>query len=189
MIMITKNFYGMTREELADWFRNTEEGKRTVKILNGINERRNTTILSEEELANSFVTSMEDELMVKAFLEKRTGYKVEFGGGTRHFEFHLWEHGDSDDVKREIDFLNRLADLTWIDVDAFDSGHDWERWVEVKSIRISRDVNDNELKAHLMHKMHFMNIHGAETVAFVVHRRNEFQPTIMLYDLKEGWVN
>ena len=189
MIMIRKKFYGMTREALADWFLHTEEGKRAVKILNGINERRNTTILNEEELANSFITSMEDEIMVKKFLERRIGYHVEFGGGTRHFELHLWEPGDGEDVKKEINFLNKMADITWVDLDAFDSNKDWERWVEVKSIRINRDVNDNELKAHLMHKMHFMNIHGAETVAFVVHRRNEFQPTIMLYDLKEGWVN
>lgn len=187
--MITKNYYGMTRESLADWLRGTEEGKRAVGILNGINERRGSRIMTEGELADSFITSMEDELAVKEFLERRTGCGVGFGGGTRHFEFHLWEPGDGDDAKRRIRFLNSLPDITWMDAGASDSGHDGERWVEVKSIRLSRDAGEEELKAHLIHKMHFMNIHGAETVAFVIHRRNEFQPDIMIYDLREGWVS
>lgn len=189
MIMITKNFYGLTREEVADWFRYTEEGKRAVKILNGINERRHSPILDEDDLADSFITSMEDECRVKHFLEKRTGYTVQYGGGDRHFEFHLWEPGDSEEAKKEIRYLNSLADLTWADVAAYDADKDWERWVEVKSIGVCSDMVGNKLKAHLIHKLHFMNIHGAETVAFVVHRMYEFEPTIMIYDLKEGWVN
>ena len=179
--MIIKNFYGLTREEVADWFLYTEEGKRAVTILNGINERRHSPILDEDELANSFITSMEDECRVHHFLEKRTGLKLEYGGGERHFEFHLWEQGDSEEAKKEIRHLNSLPDIMWYD--------GCIKSVEVKSIHIGYFAGENELKAHLIHKMHFMNIHGADTVAFVVHHRNEFEPTIMLYSIKEGWVN